>query len=130
MRNRLKYKHEITNYEEKSKILQDNGWETWYNPDNWIKTEWYDQGKKIDMMGRSTDDVYDSIVKKNSNKESLENVNIPVVIGSHINTEIYNCLNKLSNSVGEKITEYHWREFCDLMKMMEDEKMVEIKWNR
>ena len=44
-------------------------------------------------------------------------LNIPVVSGSYINTEIYNCLNKLSNSVGETITEYHWREFCELMKM-------------
>ena len=52
----------------------------------------------------------------------------PVVSGSYINTEIYNCLNKLSNSIGETITEYHWREFCGLMKMMEDAKMVEITW--
>jgi hypothetical protein len=57
-----------------------------------------------------------------------EQLDIPVVSGSYINTEIYNCLNKLSNSVGEVITEYHWREFCGLMKMMEDEKMVEITW--
>ena len=57
-----------------------------------------------------------------------EQLDIPVVSGSYINTEIYNCLNKLSNSVGETITEYHWREFCGLMKMMEDEKMVEITW--
>ena len=57
-----------------------------------------------------------------------EQLDIPVVSGSYINTEIYNCLNKLSNSVGETITEYHWREFCGLMKMMEDEKMIEIKW--
>ena len=57
-----------------------------------------------------------------------EQLNIPVVSGSYINTEIYNCLNKISNSVGETITEYHWREFCGLMKMMEDEKMVEITW--
>jgi hypothetical protein len=57
-----------------------------------------------------------------------EQLDIPVVSGSYINTEIYNCLDKLSNSVGETITEYHWREFCGLMKMMEDEKMVEITW--
>ena len=43
----LKYKHEIPNYEEKAKILSENGWEPWYNDDNWIKTEWYDQGKKL-----------------------------------------------------------------------------------
>lgn len=49
-----------------------------------------------------------------------------VIKGNDINTEIYNTLNKLSNSVGQTITEYHWREFCELMKMMEDEKMVEI----
>jgi hypothetical protein len=57
-----------------------------------------------------------------------EQLDIPVVSGSYINTEIYNCLNKLSNSVGEVITEYHWREFCGLMKMMEDDRMVEITW--
>jgi hypothetical protein len=53
--NRLKYKHEIPSYEEKAKVLKENGWETWYDDDNWIKTEWRDQGKKIDMMGRSTE---------------------------------------------------------------------------
>lgn len=62
---------------------------------------------------------------ENSTEQALT---IPVVSGSYINTEIYNTLNKLSNSVGETITEYHWREFCGLMKMMEDEKMVEITW--
>lgn len=64
----LKNKNEIENYEEKSKILRENGWETWYNDDNWIKTEWYDQGKKIDMMGRSTDDVYDNIMENSKQK--------------------------------------------------------------
>ena len=58
----LKNKHEIENYEEKSKTLRENGWETWSNDDNWIKTEWWEQGKKIDMMGRSTDDVYENII--------------------------------------------------------------------
>ena len=58
----LKRKEEIENYEEKSKILRENGWEPWYNDDNWIKTEWYDQGKKVDMMGRSTDEVYEDII--------------------------------------------------------------------
>jgi len=60
--NRLKHKHEIPNYEEKVKVLKENGWETWYHDDNWIKTEWVEQGKKIDMMGRSTENVYNSIV--------------------------------------------------------------------
>jgi hypothetical protein len=64
----LKNKHEIENYEEKSKILLENGWETWYHDDNWIKTEWYDQGKKIDMMGRSTDDVYRNIIENSKQK--------------------------------------------------------------
>ena len=29
----LKEKNEIENYEEKSKVLRENGWETWYNDD-------------------------------------------------------------------------------------------------
>lgn len=66
--------------------------------------------------------------EKSKLKAQQEQLDIPVVSGSYINTEIYRCLNKLSNSVGETITEYHWREFCGLMKMMEDEKMVEIEW--
>lgn len=53
----------------------------------------------------------------------------PLIVGNTTNVEIYKCLDLLSNSVGEVITEYHWREFCGLMKMMEDEKMVEIKWS-
>ena len=67
---------------------------------------------------------------KNTQQEQVgqEQLNMPVVSGSYINVEIYNCLNKLSVSVGEIITEYHWREFCGLMKMMEDEKLVEITW--
>lgn len=67
---------------------------------------------------------------KNKNLTELHNskLNIPVISGNYVNVFIYNCLDKLSNSVGETITEYHWREFCDLMKMMEDEKMVEIKY--
>lgn len=56
--NRLQDKHEISSYEEKAKVLRENGWETWYNDDNWIKTEWIDQGKKVDMMGRTTDSAY------------------------------------------------------------------------
>jgi len=36
----MKEKNEIENYEEKSKVLQENGWVTWYHDDNWIKTEW------------------------------------------------------------------------------------------
>ncbi len=67
-------------------------------------------------------------IEKSKLKAQKKQLDIPVVSGSYINTEIYNCLNKLSNSVGETITEYHWREFCGLMKMMEDEKMVEITW--
>jgi len=59
----LKEIHEIENYEEKSKLLRENGWETWYHDDNWIKTEWRELGKKIDMMGRSTDDVYENIIE-------------------------------------------------------------------
>ena len=54
----LKQKHEIKDYEEKSKLLKENGWETWYHDDNWIKTEWIHQGKRYDMMGRSTDAVW------------------------------------------------------------------------
>ena len=64
----LKRKEEIENYEEKSKILRENGWETWYNDDNWIKTEWIEQGIKYDYMGRSTDDVYNNIMENSKQK--------------------------------------------------------------
>lgn len=37
---------------------------------------------------------------------------------------IYRFLNNISNTVGETITEYHWREACELMKRMEDEELV------
>ena len=60
----LKNKNEIENYEEKAKVLRENGWETWYHDDNWIKTEWIEQGKKIDMMGRDTDDIYKELIEK------------------------------------------------------------------
>lgn len=54
----------------------------------------------------------------------------PVVTGSYINKEIYDCLNEISNCVGEKITEYHWFKLCKLMKTMEDLKMVEVIWRK
>ena len=60
----LKKKNEIENYEEKSKVLQENGWVTWYHDDNWIKTEWIKQGKAYDSMGNSTDVVYASLIKE------------------------------------------------------------------
>lgn len=63
----LKNKQEIENYEEKSKTLIENGWETWHHDDNWIKTEWWEQGKKIDMMGRSTDEAY--VILLNTQKD-------------------------------------------------------------
>ena len=59
----LRNREEIENYEEKSKALKENGWETWYHPDNWIRTEWYDQGIRIDYAGVSTDEAY-SYLKK------------------------------------------------------------------
>ncbi len=34
---------------------------------------------------------------------------------------IYQFLYRISNTVGQTITEYHWREACELMKLMEDE---------
>ena len=60
----LKSKKEIENYEEKAKVLQENGWETWYHDDNWIKTEWVEQGKSVDRMGDSTDRIYAWLMKK------------------------------------------------------------------
>ncbi len=57
----LKNKDEIENYEMKSKFLMDNGWETWYHDDNWIKTEWIEQGKAYDRMGGPTDGIYASL---------------------------------------------------------------------
>lgn len=54
----MRYPEEIENYAEKSKFLKEHGWETWHHLDNWIKTEWREQGKKIDNAGCSTDDAY------------------------------------------------------------------------
>lgn len=59
----LKSKKEIENYEEKAKVLQENGWETWYHDNNWIKTEWVEQGKSVDRMGDSTDRIYTWLMK-------------------------------------------------------------------
>lgn len=50
----------------------------------------------------------------------------PTIKGIPIAIEIYKCLERLSNNIGETTTEYHWREFCGLMKTMEDEKMIEV----
>jgi hypothetical protein len=60
----MKNKDEITNYEEKAKVLHENGWYTWYHDDNWIKKEWVEKGLKYDTMGQETDDVYNSIISR------------------------------------------------------------------
>ena len=65
----LKSKKEIENYEEKAKVLQENGWETWYHDDNWIKTEWVKQGKSVDRMGDSTDRIYTWLMKNKTVKQ-------------------------------------------------------------
>lgn len=61
---RLRSKYEIDNYEEKAKVIQENGWENWYHDDNWIKPEWIEQGLRYEYMGRSTEDVYRNIIKQ------------------------------------------------------------------
>jgi len=45
----------------------------------------------------------------------------------HLNEDIYEFLNRMSNSVGMVVNEYHWREVCGLMKRMENEDMVMVK---
>ena len=65
----LKNKKEIENYEEKAKFLQENGWETWYHDDNWIKTEWIEQSKSVDRMGDSTDRIYAWLMKNKTVKQ-------------------------------------------------------------
>jgi hypothetical protein len=55
----LKSKNQIENYELKAKVLRENGWDTWYHDDNWIRLEWYDNLKiRIDYAGVSTDQAY------------------------------------------------------------------------
>jgi len=60
----MKNKEEITNYKEKAKVLHENGWCTWYHDDNWIKKEWVEKDLKYDVMGRETDDVYNSVISR------------------------------------------------------------------
>lgn len=60
----MRDKNEILNYEEKAKLLRENGWNTYYHDDNWIKTEWIEKGLKYDVMGHETDDVYKFTVSK------------------------------------------------------------------
>ncbi len=68
----MKEKHEILNYEEKSKFLRDNGLETWYHDDNWIKSEWYEQGIQIDRAGMSTDSAYNLVNNQNKRRELIK----------------------------------------------------------
>lgn len=72
----LKNKNEIENYDLKAKVLIDNGWETWYHDDNWIKTEWNKQGIKIDNAGISTDVAYYqySLEKEEENLKLIEHI--------------------------------------------------------
>ena len=60
----MKIKYEIENYSDKASFLRENGWQTYYNDDNWIMVEWIRQGKRYDWMGISTDDAYEKALKK------------------------------------------------------------------
>lgn len=60
----MKKKYEIENYSDKASFLLKNGWQTYYNDDNWIMVEWVTQGKRYDWMGVSTDDAYEISLKK------------------------------------------------------------------
>jgi hypothetical protein len=68
----MKENHEILNYEEKEKFLRENGWETWYHDDNWIKSEWYEQGIQIDRAGMSTDSAYNLVNNQNKRRELIK----------------------------------------------------------
>lgn len=55
----LKNKEEIENYEEKAKVLRENGWRDLWHVDNWVKNEWFNSPTiNIDCAGVSTDDAY------------------------------------------------------------------------
>jgi hypothetical protein len=72
----LKNKNEIENYDAKAKVLEKNGWTTWYHEDNWIKLEWYNNPQiKIDCAGISTDIAYYeySQEKIEDDKQVIEN---------------------------------------------------------
>ena len=64
----MRTKSDIENYLEKAKLLIENGWETWYHFDNWIKGEWVTQGKRYDYMGRTTNDAYNIVLKEREDK--------------------------------------------------------------
>jgi hypothetical protein len=49
------------------------------------------------------------------------------ISGSEVHVNIYKFLDYVSNNVGEMITEYTWREVCELMKNMEDENLISVK---
>lgn len=34
--------------------------------------------------------------------------------------DIINCFENLNDNIGEIITEYHWREFCGIIKQIEE----------
>ena len=112
------------------------------SPKNWTEDYKHENGNYLNNCTKCKEnflghkrrfickECFKDINKKLNVLDSVETDKVitPVVSGSYINTEIYKCFELLSNSVGETITEYHWREFCGLMKMMEDEKMVNIEW--
>ena len=54
----------------------------------------------------------------------------PTIEGSRTHKEIYEYLNRMSNMTGQIKNEYHWREVCDLMKAMEDNKLIKVNWKK
>lgn len=73
----LRNKDEIENYDLKAKVLEENGWTTYYHDDNWVKIEWFnDPTIRIDWSGINTDTAYYqySPEKEQEDLEILNNI--------------------------------------------------------
>lgn len=52
----------------------------------------------------------------------------PKISGNRLDIDIYNYLNHIASNIGEKTTEYHWREVCGLMLGLEEEKRIVVEF--
>ena len=63
----MKNKSEIENYDEKYKLLKDNGWTDLWHEDNWVQEDWFNNpAVDVDRAGIPMDTAYN--ICKNTRK--------------------------------------------------------------
>ena len=65
IKNRMKTKDQIQDYDKKYKILKENNWTDLWHDDNWVREEYFGHPTiDVDRAGCSMDAAYSSVIKQ------------------------------------------------------------------